>query len=228
MTQPTTQTTQLELNGELHRFAAQLGPTETLPLGVALASLAGRRVDSVRALRDFLRVYREQILVPLEWPAILRAHTHTTRGETRELVAFDRALGKDLRLQEFAAASHGVGRRQLHRLRPLRDQRVVQRYLAAVDEGRAHGWHTLVYGMTLAIYSLPLRQGLQHYAHTTLGGLVNSAASPLALTQAEITTLLDEVCAGLPVEISTTLADAALATAHMTMPPSTASTCPGM
>ena len=43
--------------------------------------------------------------------------------------------------------------------RPLRDQRLVQRYLTAVEQGEAQGWHTLVYGLTLAVYSLPLRQG---------------------------------------------------------------------
>ena len=48
---------------------------------------------------------------------------------------------------------------------PLRDERVVQRYLAAVESGEAHGWHTLVYGLTLVVYSLPLRQGLLGYAH---------------------------------------------------------------
>jgi len=52
-----------------------------------------------------------------------------------------------------------VGQSQLKRFRSLRDHRLVQRYLKAVGEGRAHGWHTLVYGITLSVYSLPLIQG---------------------------------------------------------------------
>ena len=62
----------------------------------------------------------------------------------------------------------------------MRDQRVVQRYLQAVEGGQANGWHTLVYGLTLAVYSLPLRQGLLGYAHQTTRGFIYSAARMLA------------------------------------------------
>ena len=65
-------------------------------------------------------------------------------------------------------------------MRPLRDDRVVQRYLDAVESGRAFGWHTIMYGLTLAVYSLPLRQGLLFYAQQTLAGLAAAAESELA------------------------------------------------
>ena len=195
--------------GDLQRLAAQLGPGEAVTLAAACVSLGGRRVDSVPALRQFLHDYAAQILCPIELPAILRAHGHAARHEPRELLELDAALAREPRLREFAAASRGVGQRQLHRLRPLRDQRVVQRYLAAVDDGRAHGWHTLVYGLTLALYSLPLRQGLLHYAQLTLGGFLNSATANLKLSVAESSALRDELCANLPPAIEVALAVAA-------------------
>jgi len=83
------------------------------------------------------------------------------------LILLDLLLAGEPQLQDFAAPSRRVGQSQLQKLRPLRDQRMVQRYLQAVDGGQANAWHTLVYGLTLAVYSLPLRQGLLGYAHQT-------------------------------------------------------------
>ena len=60
-------------------------------------------------------------------------------------------------------------------LRSLRDNRLIQRYLQAIDAGQAQGWHTIVYGLTMAIYSMPLRQGLTAYAGQTLKGFIDSA-----------------------------------------------------
>jgi hypothetical protein len=56
---------------------------------------------------------------------------------------------------------------------------VVQRYLHAVESDQADGWHTLVYGLTMAVYSLPLRQGLLGYAHQTTRGFIYSGARML-------------------------------------------------
>ena len=87
---------------------------------------------------------------------------------------------------------------QLQRLKPLRDERTVQRYLGAVESGRADGWHTLVYGLTLAVYSFPLRQGLLHYARETLSGLARSAAGPEKFLDAAWQDMLERILARLP------------------------------
>ena len=131
-------------------------------------------------------------------PAIESAHGHTGRNELRELVALDLELTGEPMLQEFARASQRVGRSQLRKLRPLRDQRMVQRYLQAVEGGLAHGWHTLVYGLTLEVYSLPLRQGLLGYAHQTTRGFIYSAARMLRLSERECRELFEDRCEGLP------------------------------
>ncbi len=60
-----------------------------------------------------------------------------------------------------------------------------KRYLAAVESGEAHGWHTLVYGLTLAVYSLPLRQGLLGYAQQTTRGFIQAAARSLELSETD-------------------------------------------
>jgi urease accessory protein UreF len=185
--------------GDWHPLAEQLGSADGLmSLGTVSGLLRLRPVRNASSLRTFLQNYQRQILFPFELPAIESAHGHAARNETRELVALDRRLGGERALQQFAEASRRVGQYQLQKLRPLRDHRLVQRYLVAVESGQAHGWHTLVYGVTLAIYSLPLRQGLLGYAHQATRGFIYSAARPLRLSERQCRRLFDQVCEDLP------------------------------
>jgi len=185
--------------GDAHPLVEQLGSADGLASLHALAdSLAARPVASLPALREFLRVYHERILLPQELPAIRTAFDHASRGELRELIAFDQQLAGEPALRDFADASRRVGQAQLQKLRPLRDERMVQRYVAAVEKKEAHAWHTLVYGMTLVLYSLPLRPGLLGYAHQTTRGFIHAAACSLELSEADCRALFDELCAPLP------------------------------
>lgn len=192
-----------ELTGDARELLDQLGAPEALPtLSLAASALTLEAVRDEPTLRRFLAGYREQVLGPVELPAILAAHGHACRSELRELLALDHALAADLRLREFRAASAAVGRRQLSKLRPLRDQRFVQRYLRAVEAGEAHGWHTLVFGVFLAQYSLPLRQGLMLYAQRTLGGFLDSAGATLRLPEAQCDEIFSEATAPLPAQVN--------------------------
>src|SRR2546423_349247 len=193
----------VEWLGDYHPLAEQLGSADGL---VELSSISVllqlRPVTDLESLRNFLQEYQTHILLAFELPAIGRAHGHTDRNELRELVAFDNEQSDEPMLQNFAAASRRVGQAQLQKLRPLRDQRIVQRYLAAVENGDAAGWHTLVYGLTLAIYSLPLRQGLLGYAHQMIRSFIYSAARLLQLSERDCRALFDELCADLPARVA--------------------------
>jgi len=198
--------------GDWHPLAEQLGSADGLiTLGSASTLLRLGPVHNISSLRQFLRNYQERILLPLELPAIESAHGHAMRNETRELVALDGQLARKTLLQQFAAASRRVGQYQLQKLRPLRDQRLVQRYLTAVEAGQAHGWHTLVYGITLAIYSLPLRQGLLGYAHQTTRSFIYSAARSLLLSENQCRRLFDTVVKDLPSAVDSLLREKAAA-----------------
>ena len=171
-----------QLLGELHPLAEQLGSAE------GLASLTANiaqvpPVESLASLRQFLQKYKATLLFPIELPAIHQAFVHIDRYEVRELIVWERGLADQIVSQELAAASRRVGRNQLRRLRHLRDQRLVQRYIQAVEKGEAYGWHTVVYALVLHLFSLPIRQGLASYAHQTLRGFVESASRLLELTQ---------------------------------------------
>ena len=185
--------------GDWHPLAEQLGSADGLvTLGSVSALLRLKPVHNVPTLRTFLANYHARILLPLELPAIQSAHGHVTLRGVRELVELDQQLLAEPILRSFADASQRVGRAQLQKLRPLRDERIVQRYLQAVEGGQAHGWHTLVYGLTLAVYSLPLRQGLLGYAHQTTRSFIYTAARMLRLSEHQCRELFDELCARLP------------------------------
>ncbi|MBI3877562.1 MAG: hypothetical protein HY300_16655 [Verrucomicrobia bacterium] len=186
------------LTGDVRALVEQLGDTDGLIPADVATSLLSRPVDSIPALRLFLAEYQSRVLTAQEFPAILRAHGHANRNELRELLTLDRELADAALPEGFKLASRGVGRRQLNRLRPLRDERLVQRYRAAVEAGDAHAWHTVVFGLTLHLYSLPLRQGLLHYAQQTFGGFIRAAAPRVGLRNGELEEFLSEACAGLP------------------------------
>ena len=173
-----------ELLGDAHPLLDQLGsPNELALTGTLTSAMEFSRVRDLASLRAFLDTYSAQVLQPIELPAIVAAHQHASRGEARELVALDQRLAQESIIRDFAAASCRVGQRQLSKLRPLRDQRVVQRYLAAIESGEARGWHTLVYGVSLAMFSVPLRQGLQNYIEQTARGFIERAVRSLHLPQ---------------------------------------------
>ena len=199
--------------GDWHPLAEQLGSTEGL---VSLSSISSMLhlppVRDAGSLQLFLEDYQERILVPLEWPAIRAAYGHTARHELRELIALDRELTGEPMLQDFLSASRRVGQAQLQKLRPLRDQRMVQRYLQAVQAGLANGWHTLVYGLTLEVYSLPLRQGLLGYAQQTTRGFIYAAARSLRLSEHECRDLFDVLCGNLPAALGELLREESVAT----------------
>jgi urease accessory protein UreF len=199
------------LIGEVSPLARQLGsPEELVSLAAASILLRHRAIDSLSALRAFLSDYQQQVLVPVELPAICRAFHHAARGEGHDLITLDRELARLSAAREFAVASACVGRNQLRRLRPLRDQRWLQRYLRTVEDGEAHGWHTVVYGIALALYSLPLRQGLAGYARQTLSGFIGSASRSLALSDDAKVELLEEVCGALPEAIEAVIVERAV------------------
>jgi urease accessory protein UreF len=185
--------------GDLDPLIEQIGSPRGLnTLAGAAGALEIRRMHSVADLRSFVGNYHSEILKPLELPAIQRSFHHASRNELRELLAWDRQLAGEPLLQSFVSASRRIGQAQLERLRPLRDHRLAQRYLAAVGRGEADGWHTLIYGLTLAIYSVPLRQGLFVYAQQTTRGFIQAAGRSLALSEPDSQTLLNEFSATLP------------------------------
>ena len=184
----------------------QLGSADELTtLSPTACSHQLTKIHSLPGLRNFLRSYTHEVLAPHEFRHIYASYTCAAQNHTRELLALDLQIVQESALKEFQLASRHVGKRQLNRMRALKDLRTLQRYREAVEEGKAYGWHTLVYGLVLSTYSLPLRQGLLHYGRQTLRGFVQSAECALDLAQEDCLALQLELNAELLPSIEKTL-----------------------
>jgi urease accessory protein UreF len=189
----------MELLGEIHRLAGRLGsPQDLIAPGAMPLPREMLRGRGAAALQEFLETYCSQILVPHELPAIHQAYLHASRYEVRELIESDWKLSQQPELRRFAGVSQCLGTAQLQKLRPLRDQRLVRRYWEAVENGEAHGWHTVVYGLVLALFSLPLRQGLLHYGQQVIRGFIESGGGAFKQSSEQSAALYASVCAPLP------------------------------
>ena len=143
--------------------------------GVCPTSMMQLPATTREALEQTLLDYARGTLALEEWPTVLRAWQLAKRGHMRDLVTFDREWAVTAHRLGFAAASRAAGRRQLNRLQGLRHERRISRYRTAIEEGRADGWHPLVFGVFLAVYHLPIRQGLIQYGMRSLGLLATAA-----------------------------------------------------
>lgn len=194
--------------GDLDAFSLseQLGGLGiTVPWDKVAQYLKSPEISNAQELTEFLNTYHAHILGAVEFPCIMQAWKHTQKGEVRELIALDKELGQEPKNILFARASQLVGCQQLRRLRPLHDHRVVQRYLKAVDSGQATGWHPLVFGMTLAVYSLPPRQGLLRYGEEVLYCLADAVVYSRRLPQTAFRKSYDSAVSNLPATIDRSL-----------------------
>jgi len=180
--------------GGCHPLVEQLGSAGALAeLGSGACALRREPVRDLPAFRRFLHDYQQRVLLPVELPAIHRAWQHASTNQLRELLALDRRMAREPRLKPLAEASQRVGQGRLRQFRALHDVRLVQRYLDALDRGDAHAWHTLVYGVTMWLFSLPLRPGLLGYGRQVTRGFIRAAAGPLRLTESERSQLNHEL-----------------------------------
>ena len=186
--------------GGLHPYATQLDALEGVLCVDSISSALG--TASARTpleLSMLLERYRVTLLEPVELAAVAAAHRHAARGEALELIALDESLvSTHPEWLQLAPASQRFGTNHLKRLQPLRDERVVQRFLNAAREGRAPANHPVVFGLTMAVFSIAPRQGLADYAQSALEAVVATAAAKLKLTQADRDDLIGRSQARLP------------------------------
>ena len=188
----------------LHPYEAQLDALEdVLGADLVAGALGMGPLTSAAELAVVLERYRTTLLESIELPALTNARRLASRGRTKELIALDQDfLGNHPEWLPLSTGSTRFGRDYLTRLRPLRDERVVQRMLKAVQAGKTPGHHLIVFGLTMAVYSIPERQGLADYAQAALAAVITSAAGKLKLTPEDRAALLAPSQAHLPSAIS--------------------------
>jgi len=165
-------------------------------------------VSEMSGLRLFLERYGREILRPIELPAVQSAYWFANRGQFRELLELDAELSANVSLLPFARASQMAGREHLRLLKPMYDQRLVQRYRKCVMAGEARGWNPIVFGMFLSIHSVPVREGLLQFGRQLCSGFINGVQDSCGLPDEECTALLDETVDRLPGWIEEVVAEA--------------------
>src|SRR5881396_3752964 len=86
-----------ELHGEASALLEQLGSTAALSeVALVSATMALQRGRDLASLRRFLSGYQQEVLIPVELPAVYRAWWHAGRGEARELIALDQRFAREL------------------------------------------------------------------------------------------------------------------------------------
>ena len=191
-----------------HPYEAQLDALEDVLCADTIAQVLGMApLHSVADLERLLERYRTTLLEPIELPAITRVNIQALRGRSAELIAQDQSFaGMHPEWLLLMPASTRIGRDYLNRLRPMQDERVIQRLIEAVKYDRTPGHHLTVFGLTMAVFSIARRQGLAEYAQFALNAVVSSAAGKLKITQEERDYLLSKSQAQLPQSISRLMA----------------------
>src|SRR5687767_9328089 len=111
--------------GAVGDLLEQLGSMEDLvSITAAGALLRNAPITNVQGLAVFIETYLEQVLVPIELPAIYEASFHASHSHCRELIALDCSVAQQLAMPQFSSASRQVGQMHLQRLRPIRGERV--------------------------------------------------------------------------------------------------------
>jgi urease accessory protein UreF len=175
------------LLGDLSPLLEQIGSPAGMSALASTSAFPRTRISSLPEFEQFLSNYTVEVLARVDIPVIEDAYRMTSSNQLRELIASDRLLAENSHVKHFASASRKSGQAQLLRLRPLKDNRFVQRYLDAVERGEANGWHTIAYGVNLAVYSLPLRQGLHGYTSQITQSFIRSASRDLRLKDTAFT-----------------------------------------
>ena len=183
-----------------HPYEAQLDALETVLCADTLTQVLGLApLQSISDLEGLLERYHTTLLEPIELPTIIRSSRMVARGHTEELIALDQDFGGlHPEWLLLMPASTRMGRDYLNRLRPLQDERVVQRFNESVRYNRSPGHHLTVFGLTMAVFSIARRQGLAEYAQFALEAVVSTAAGKLKITQEERNTILDRFQTRLP------------------------------
>jgi urease accessory protein UreF len=177
-----------------NKIARTLSATHPGSFQSSASKMPLRNVSTVDDLTGFLSHYQQNVIIQFELPIILRAHRHTLRNEGRELIALDRDLLQIPELMPYQLPSKRVGQARLERLWPLRhENRAVSRYITAVKSSQAHGWHTVVYGITLALYKLSITDGLRSYEKETLTGFAHAVKPVLKMSDSSTVKLLQSI-----------------------------------
>jgi len=138
-------------------------------------------VHDAESMAEYLERHLWPALIHFELPVVRYAQEAALRDDEAELIALDACVDASKTAQELREASRSTGRQRLRSLGENLVSPLLTRFAQAVEDGRCHGHHAVVYGVGLA--ALPSQAVLTSWAFQSLSAICLSAPKLLRLGQ---------------------------------------------
>jgi urease accessory protein len=138
-------------------------------------------VHDAESMTHYLEQHLWPMLIHFELPVVRFAREAALNDDDAALIALDACVDAAKTARECREASRATGRQRLHAFCDTGASPILTRFAHAVEEGRAHAHHTVVYGIGLA--TLPRQALLTSWAFQSLSAACLSAPKLLRIGQ---------------------------------------------
>lgn len=138
-------------------------------------------VRDEQSMAQYLENHLWPMLVHFELPVVRFAQEAALVENESALLELDACVDATKTARELREASRATGRRRLHALSESGASPILKAFTLHVNEGRANGHHSVVYGIGLA--SMPQRALLTSWAFQTMSAVCLSAPKLLRIGQ---------------------------------------------
>jgi urease accessory protein len=161
-------------------------------------------VRDAESMTHYLQQHLWPMLVNFELPVVRFAREAARRGDEPGWIELDACVDAAKTARELREASRATGRRRLQALCDTGFSSALAALARAVEEGRAHGHHAVVYGVGLA--ALPQQAVLTSWAFQSLSAVCLSSPKLLRLGHDSAQRVLTAALAGWEEKVAFSLA----------------------
>jgi len=161
-------------------------------------------VSEAESMAHFLESHLWPMLIHFELPVVRFAQETALAGDKDGLIDLDCCVDATKTARELREASRATGRRRLHAFCETDPSHILQTFSRHVEEGRAHGHHSVVYGIGLA--SFPRQALLTSWAFQSLSAVCLSAPKLFRIGQDAAQRVLTRSLSGMEENVALSLA----------------------
>ena len=160
-------------------------------------------VHDTKSITHYLENHLWPMLIHLELPVVRFAQEASFADDEEALIDLDSCLDATKTARELREASRATGRRRLHAFCEANPSPTLQTFARHVEEGRAYGHHSVVFGIGLA--ALPLQALLTSWAFQSLSAVCLSAPKLLRVGQDAAQKVLTQSMSGMEENVALSL-----------------------
>jgi urease accessory protein len=179
---------------EAFRLADSFLPVGTYTVSYGLEQFVqDDRVADADDLESLLATYLRQQVGPAELVALRVAHTAAQAGDVDAVCEADRRLTAVTMAAEFRESAEQSGDRLLSLQQELREEVLLDRYAALVDEDDTPGNYPVVLGVATGLAGVDQRTACLLCCHGFVTGLLGAAQRLLSLGHTDAQRILDDL-----------------------------------